>query len=211
MPFIMGKCQTTSTSFAVGLPSMHERLRRARLLAGFDTARAAIERFGWKASTYRAHENGQNNFRANDAGIYARAYRVSSSWLLFGEQGPDRLSSVESPDPKTSTSGDWRDEGPEFARSDHFDLSLDSDDLSDIARRGDILRFAPVFDHRSLSDGDIVAIEQRTQSGVDTLLKRVFFRHGKATFAAHPAAQEERLIDARILGRAVWLLRRLAL
>jgi hypothetical protein len=207
----MEKYQTTFTSFSDRLPSMHDRLRRARLLAGFDTSRAAIERFGWKASTYRAHENGQNKFRANDAGNYARAYRVTSSWLLFGEQGPDRLPSVEDSDPKTATPADWRDEAPELAKSHHFDLSLDSDDLNDIASRGDILRFAPVFDHRSLSDGDIVAIEQRTQSGVDTLLKRVFFRHGKATFAAHPAAEEEQFVDARILGRAVWLLRRLAL
>ena len=188
---------------------MHDRLRRARLQAGFATAKAAIARFGWKASTYRAHENGQNKFRSSDAGIYARAFKVSSSWLLFGEQGPDRLPPVDVVGPESARRVDWRDEAPKPERVDHFDLSLDSDDLDDIANRGDILRFAPVFDHRSLSEGDIVAIEQRTQSGVDILLKRVFFRHGKPTFAAHPTVQEEQLINARILGKATWLMRRL--
>lgn len=181
---------------------MHDRLRRARLLAGYDTARAAIERFGWKASTYRAHENGQNKFRASDARAYAQAFKVSSSWLLFGEQAP--------PLPPVGGAGsDLSHKIP--PREDHFDLSLDSDDLNDIACRGDILRFAPVFDERGLSDGDIVAIERRTESGVDILPGRVFFRHGKTMFAPHPTTQAETVVDARILGKAIWLLRRLAL
>lgn len=193
---------------------MHDRLRRARLLAGFDTARAAIERFGWKASTYRAHENGQNKFRASDAGAYARAYKVSSSWLLFGERGPHPTpvaDTGEKPDVKSSTRVDWRDDAPEPVRDNHFDLSLETDDLNDIACRGDILRFAPVRDPRALTDGDIVAVARRTQSGVEILPKRVFFRHGKTLFAPHPGALAETFVDARILGKAVWLLRRLAL
>lgn len=198
----MAEFQTQSTSLSDDLSFMHDRLRRARLLAGFDTARAAIERFGWKASTYRAHENGQNKFRASDAGAYARAYKTSSAWLLFGEQGPN-------PPPVGSAGGELTHKIP--PREDHFDLNLDSDELTDIACRGDILRFAPVFDHRALSDGDIVAVERRTESGVDILPKRVFFRHGKTMFAPAPTAPAETFIESRILGKAIWLLRRLAL
>jgi hypothetical protein len=193
---------------------MHTRLRRARLVAGYGSARAAIERFGWKASTYRAHENGQNKFKVSDAGAYARAYRVSASWLLFGEQGPTHpTAGVTGSDPQQiiPTRDGRRDAARESGGNNHFDLSRDPDDLSDIARRGDILRFAPALDPRALSEGDIAAIERHTDTGVYILPTRVFFRHGKTMSAPTPATQEETFIDARRLGNAIWLLRRLAL
>lgn len=65
---------------------MNKRLKQARLQAGFSSATAAIEQFGWNSSKYRAHENGQNNFKVGDAKIYAAAYRVSPAWLLVGDE-----------------------------------------------------------------------------------------------------------------------------
>lgn len=67
------------------MSTMHQRLKQARRKAGYKTATAAIEQFGWSNSTYRAHENGQNNYKIKDAKLYADAYRVSASWLLVGE------------------------------------------------------------------------------------------------------------------------------
>ncbi len=64
--------------------SMHERLKRARLAAGFSTATAAINKFGWKGSTYRAHENRQNQYDSETAKMYGRAYGVNPGWLLTG-------------------------------------------------------------------------------------------------------------------------------
>ena len=65
--------------------TMHQRLKEARQKAGYRTATAAIDAFGWSSSTYRAHENGQNGFKPSDAELYGKAYRVSPSWLLLGE------------------------------------------------------------------------------------------------------------------------------
>jgi hypothetical protein len=65
--------------------NMNERLRNARIAAGFASATDAIEYCKWKGSTYRAHENGQNNFNAEYATRYGKAYGVSASWLLLGE------------------------------------------------------------------------------------------------------------------------------
>ena len=65
--------------------AMHDRLKEARLGAGYKTATSAIESCGWNNSTYRAHENGQNGFRTHDAKQYGDAYGVSPSWLLLGE------------------------------------------------------------------------------------------------------------------------------
>ena len=63
------------------------RLKKARINAGFKTATAAIAKCGWANSTYRAHENGQNNFSVENAEIYGKAYGVSAAWLLVGAEG----------------------------------------------------------------------------------------------------------------------------
>ena len=65
---------------------MNERLKKARLDAGFKTASAAIDKLNWNSSKYRAHENGQNNFKVDNAKIYAEAYGVSPSWLMIGDE-----------------------------------------------------------------------------------------------------------------------------
>lgn len=65
---------------------MHVRLKQARLDAGYPTATAAIGRFGWRSSAYRAHENGQNEFDVATAKVYAEAYGTTSGWLLLGEE-----------------------------------------------------------------------------------------------------------------------------
>lgn len=67
---------------------MSDRLRRSRVTAGFRTASDAVLKFGWKKSTYIAHEIGQNDFDPEQAGIYARAFKVSPEMLLFGERPP---------------------------------------------------------------------------------------------------------------------------
>lgn len=63
------------------------RLRMARGFAGIDDATTAAKRFGWGVSTYLSHENGSRGIRPGVAKIYAKAYKISVSWLLTGE-GP---------------------------------------------------------------------------------------------------------------------------
>jgi phage repressor protein C with HTH and peptisase S24 domain len=61
------------------------RLRAAREAAGFKSASDAAQRFRWRASTYMAHENGQNGIRAPEPALtYARVYGVDLNWLLTG-------------------------------------------------------------------------------------------------------------------------------
>ena len=68
------------------MDDMHDRLRSARAKAGFSSARKAALRFGWAGSTYAAHENGQNRYDPDAARTYARAFGVTASWLLTGEE-----------------------------------------------------------------------------------------------------------------------------
>lgn len=69
--------------------SKNERLRKARADAGFPSARQAALRFGWKESTYAAHENGQNDFDDERAREYARKFKVKAAWLLGVEDKSD--------------------------------------------------------------------------------------------------------------------------
>jgi len=75
-----------------------ERLRWARNQAGYAVAADAIAAFGWKASTYHAHENGQNGLSVEAAGRYGAAYKVRAGWLLTGDGTPkhDRNGDVAS-------------------------------------------------------------------------------------------------------------------
>lgn len=63
------------------------RLRQARANAGFENATEAAKRFGWTISTYLGHENGSRGFKIDSAREYARAFKVSPEWLMFG--GPE--------------------------------------------------------------------------------------------------------------------------
>lgn len=66
------------------MDSKADRLRKARIAAGFDVASKAAERFHWKASTYLAHENGSRGYDEKSATEYGRAFKVAPEWLLFG-------------------------------------------------------------------------------------------------------------------------------
>ena len=61
-----------------------ERLRIARMRAGFNTAKEAAEAMGFAVSTYIAHENGSRGYPAKKAYTYARKFKVKEQWLLYG-------------------------------------------------------------------------------------------------------------------------------
>lgn len=59
-----------------------ERLRQARIAAGFKSASAAARQFGWGDATYRHHENGTRGYGYEQAAQYSSAFGVSTWWLL---------------------------------------------------------------------------------------------------------------------------------
>lgn len=70
-----------------------ERLKAARERAGFKSAKAAADHFGWPESTYRAHEKAEHpdpnvasrNYRLEDAQKYAAAYGTTAEHLFYGD------------------------------------------------------------------------------------------------------------------------------
>lgn len=71
------------------MDSPADRLRRLRLGLGFATATDACARFGWPVGTYRSHENGHRELSRKAAESYARAYKTTAGFLLFGEGSSD--------------------------------------------------------------------------------------------------------------------------
>lgn len=66
----------------------HDRLRKSREDAGFGSASAAANALSMTASTYRAHENGQNDFDFDFATKYAKRFGVDPMWLFAGIDKP---------------------------------------------------------------------------------------------------------------------------
>jgi len=73
---------------------MNARLKSARMAAGYAKASQAVEKFKWNISTYRAHENGQNQYDAKTAAAYAEAFLTSAAWLLTGETNASRNENI---------------------------------------------------------------------------------------------------------------------
>ncbi|HYC66671.1 helix-turn-helix transcriptional regulator [Brevundimonas sp.] len=75
------------------LAEAHERLRWARLRAGYATAKAASESLGMKKDTYSAYERepGKSKVTGLDhqrAIQFGRKFKVSWEWLLLGIGSP---------------------------------------------------------------------------------------------------------------------------
>lgn len=75
----------------------NQRLVRAREKAGYQTASEAARAFGWNENTYRSHENGERGLRLDVAARYARQFKCSLFYLLFGIEGPEVLAEYKVP------------------------------------------------------------------------------------------------------------------
>lgn len=63
----------------------NKRLQQAREHAGYRSASEAARDLGLAPSTYMAHENGSRRFDIETAREYAKAFNISTSWLLTGQ------------------------------------------------------------------------------------------------------------------------------
>lgn len=67
------------------MSSPSERLRLARKNAGFDSAAAAARAMGISEPTYAGHENGSRGIPAAKAAKYARAFKVTPEYIIYGK------------------------------------------------------------------------------------------------------------------------------
>ena len=75
------------------LKAIADRLRRARISAGFERASDAARRFGWSYSRYMNYENGERALPPKQAILFAAAYGVTVDYIYFGKR--DFLKQIE--------------------------------------------------------------------------------------------------------------------
>lgn len=177
-----------------------DRLKEARLAAGYDTAIAACEAFGWKEITYRAHESGGRGMRKDVAQRYARAFKVSPAWLLIGDGNIDKINLTENIDRLevigVSYAGIWRDNSlgvpamknvprvgadPRFPAESQYLIKVEGNSMDLVAEDGS---FAHCVDFpatgRSFQDGNLVlAVRTKTDGTQETTIKLIKLKNGK--------------------------------
>jgi|GEM_PF-1358774 len=79
-PFSSARLRTVS-----GMSDISERIRRARLAAGFSQAEEAAKRLGMKGAAYRHYESGYRTPPTNRVAEIAKLFKVDLDWLLTGK------------------------------------------------------------------------------------------------------------------------------
>jgi phage repressor protein C with HTH and peptisase S24 domain len=89
---VSARCLLHDKSIYFGFMSdASERLKQARVKAGYDSAKGAAEAMGVSVPTYIQHENGIRGYPAGRAARYARFFRVKPEWLLYGKAQADTV------------------------------------------------------------------------------------------------------------------------
>lgn len=167
-----------------------KRLQQARASAGFRSAREAAEKMEWTYSTYASHENDSRALRLHSARKYARAFGVSASWLMTGEDGKD-MPSVSSVS-QVKVLGDvaaglWLEEDaaiadedayipaspdPRFPADHQLALRVRGTSMNKIIQDGEYAIGVWLNKARPVQDGDLVAVRRHRAGLVETSLKR---------------------------------------
>lgn len=193
---------------------MAERLRRARIDAGYESAQAAAEAFGWHAGAYRHHENGTRGFDVETAKRYARALKVNPGWLLA-------LDTIKAPQPIADQGGQelevaglvqagiWREQAelpasdrykvkvgpPPFPGAERFAVRLEGLSMNKVIPPGSDLECLRVqFGAVEPLEGDLVIVERQAHDLTEMTCKRLIRAGGEWMLRAEstePEFQEE--------------------
>jgi phage repressor protein C with HTH and peptisase S24 domain len=85
-PCIIMSCYTNEFHGRCIKVQQYERLKKARIEAGFKSGTEAAAAMGVSVATYNAHENGHRGLTVRSAEKYADRFSVRTSWLLTEEE-----------------------------------------------------------------------------------------------------------------------------
>jgi len=174
----------------------NERLRYARERAGYASSSAAARAMGIKVSTYTHHENGTRDFDDETAARYARMFRVSPEWLVFGS------GQQETTQPPTGIviagdvrAGAWLEDevndlgdrdflplspDPRFSRAPQIAYRVIGTSMNKVAQPGQFVIVAswPELGDE-LKDGDLVVVRRERAMTHEITLKRARLKNGE--------------------------------
>jgi len=130
---------TTMESRDLAPSTPGERLRSARISAGYEKQASFVRKFNLTQSTYALHEGGKRSFDNETAQVYADALGLTAEYLQFGST-PDktqRSDAVEWLSPKAElNAGRWivSEQAPCVRSNTHHRVAADSRYPADIQR-----------------------------------------------------------------------------
>lgn len=191
------RCIDTFRITATMTQTKAERLRAVREKAGYTSAQAAAEAFGWGVAGYRHHENGTRGFGPDAAKKYGRAFKVKPGWLL-GMEGIDGGATQEieaSPVLHVGASvaaGVWKeavadaeileiDTPPPVQNVKRFGYRVEGRSMDLVYEPGTVLDCISIFTNGvAPRTGDHVIVERRKPDGLRELtVKEYCVRDGK--------------------------------
>lgn len=199
---------------------MAERLKEAREKAGFDTAAAAAQAFGWGESGYRHHEGGVRSFDIANAIKYAKAFKINPGWLLG-------LDAIDAPAFRIPTSpatrmvevigaveaGVWRERAewpkneryevefgyPIVSNAERFSLVVEGFSMDKVFPPGSLLECIRVYRGKQDPQADDLVIVQRRQHDLsETTCKRLV--RGNSGWELHAESTKPEFKEPIILG-----------
>lgn len=166
------------------------RLREAREKSGYSSAKAAAEAMNIPVATYIQHENGVRGFPASKADRYARFFRTTPEWLLYGRQVSPAQLGPQLYVKGVVAAGVWReaDELPQdewetfTGRANiaspinlRFGLRVEGQSMNLLYPEGTILECVKYFGDAEIPNGKRVIVERkRFNNGVEATVKEYF-------------------------------------
>jgi SOS-response transcriptional repressor LexA len=168
-----------------------ERLKDSRVASGYSSAKAAAEAMGLSVATYVQHENGTRGIPADRAQRYARFFRTTPEWLLYGREVGDRTTTAQLGPPipiqGAVAAGVWRErfEYPEeewemFTGSPNiaapirqrFGLRVEGDSMDVLYPPGTVLECVRYWGDEPIPTGKRVIVQRTHDDGsVETTVK----------------------------------------
>lgn len=171
-----------------------ERLKGAREKAGYPSAKLAAEAMGVSVATYIQHENGTRNFPSDRAQRYARFFRTTPEWLLYGRELGERTTPAELgpsiPIQGAVAAGIWRERmeydesewesftgapGISAPMSHRFGLRIEGDSMDLLYPPGTIVECVRYWGDDPIPNGKRVVVQRERDDGqVETTIKEYF-------------------------------------
>ena len=183
----------------IAMSEASERLKQARENAGYASAAAAARAFGFHPQNARDHEAGRRGIGPEHAASYARAYRTTPEWILFGKGSAPRGSSSEPNTPSPARmvpvvgvvrAGAWIEvvedfqpeewlpfADPQYDRTEIYALTVEGRSMDKDYPDGSRIFVVPAA-HAGVREGDHVVVRRRRSTGVETTLKEVVVEAG---------------------------------
>lgn len=190
-----------------------DRLRKARIEAGFEHPSEAARAFGWNEHTYKSHENGIRGLKLHQARKYAKAFHISAAWLLTGDLPPEpkQQSVFTVPILADAAGGVWLENpqsqsdtmeivpvvpDPRFNRQAQYARKVRGNSVSRRIRDGEFAVVVKLEDYPGATPHGALVDVQRERAGLVEHSIKVFYGDRLMTDSAELAEQTSIPIDS---------------